>query len=205
MKKLVLIFIFFISFSVSAQEFSSDMWHEGKLILLSEDTIEGKVKYDFPNNLVQIDVEGQILVFTSRKVLYFEIYDKTVENYRTFYALPYQVKPNYKAPVLFEVLLEGPLTLLSREVVIQESVPVTSYYYGAPEYYSRYRLDYEFYFLHPNGKIEQYYLKKQDLYLIMRKKSQDVKQYMKKNKLRYDRKDDLIQITGFYNSLLKKT
>ena len=148
-----LLFFFLIHLSVIGftQDFPSELWHKGKLVLLSEDTIIGKIKYDLKNDLVQINVRNVLQTYSSRKILYFEIFDETIESYRHFYALPYNVQQNYKVPLLFEVLYEGELSLLCREEIVTESVPQYNSYpystYGNSRYNSsRTRLSYKYYF-----------------------------------------------------------
>jgi len=204
MKKFLLLpaIILFVFATVSlAQEFPSELWHEGKMVLLSGDVLRGKIKYNLDNDAVQINVNNRINTFSARKILYFEIFDETVDRYRQFYALPYRIRPNYKVPLLFEVLYENTLTLLCREAIVQENIPQFNYYYGS-RYSSRLRLVYEYYFLDKEGEIVRYTQKKEDLYSILTKNQDDLEQYIKKNSLRYDRQRDLVRITAYYNSLL---
>ena len=133
---LILLFIVHLYFVGYTQDFPSELWHKGKVVLLSEDTIFGKVKYDLQNDAIQINVRNVLQTYSARKILYFEIFDETIDSYRHFYALPYNVQKNYEIPLLFEVLYEGQLSLLCREEVVTESVPQNSYspygsYYGS--------------------------------------------------------------------------
>jgi len=195
---------------VNAQEFPSEIWHNGKVVLLSEDTITGQLKYDFQNDLVQINVQNILQTYSARKILYFQLYDETIKTYRHFYALPYNVQPNYKVPILFEALFEGKLSLLCREEIVTESMPnYNTYpysYYGYPgnQYYnqSRTRLKYTYFFLDQKGEIRMYNLKKNELMSFFPKYQQEVKQYIKKNKLEHDSIRDLVRLTAYYNALL---
>lgn len=194
----------FISTS-EAQEFPSEIWHDGKLVLLSGDTLAGKLKYDFENDIVQVNQYNRLKTYSSRKILYFEIYDKTVDSYRYFYSLPFNVHANYKTPVLFEVLYEGKLTLLCREHIVTETQQPYAYNYGyvPGTSYSRTRLAYAYFFLNHDGGITQYNLKKKELLDFFGNKSKQVKQYMQKNNLKYDRMSDLVRITAYYNALIE--
>ncbi len=203
-----LIFIIHICAISFAQDFPSELWHKGKLVLLSEDTITGKIKYDLQNDAVQINVSNVLQTYSARKILYFEIFDETIDSYRHFYALPYSVQKNYEIPLLFEVLYEGHLSLLCREEIVTESVPqYNTYpysYYGNSPYYnqSRARLSYKYYFLDERGGIQDYHLKKSELMTFFKKYQQQVKQYIKKNNLKHDRMRDLVRVTAYYNALL---
>jgi hypothetical protein len=209
MRKLFII-IFFSGLSLAgfSQDFPSEMWHKGKLVLLSEDTIVGRIKYDLQNDAVQINVRNVLQTYSARKILYFEIFDETIESYRHFYALPYNVQRNYQVPLLFEVLYEGHLSLLCREEIVTESVPQHNYYpysyYGNSPYYnqSRARLNYKYYFLDEQGGIQDYRMKKSELMKFFKKYQPQVKQYIKKNNLKHDRMRDLVRVTAYYNALL---
>jgi hypothetical protein len=188
--------------TVLGQEFPSRIWHEGYLVTSKEDTVRGMVKYDMDTDIVQVRInDQQVKTFSSKQILYFEIYDKTVKNYRQFYALPFQVRVNFKTQSLFEVLYEGPLTLLVKEKIITVSDPYNQAYINGPVV-SREKLSYSYYFIDQKGKMMEYTSgKRNDLLDIMKKKAPKVKEYIKHNKLRTDRMRDIVRITAFYNSL----
>lgn len=208
LRAIVLLFLIQFSSLVCAQDFPSELWHTGKLVLISEDTIVGKIKYDLQNDAVQINIRNVLQTYSARKILYFEIFDETIDSYRHFYALPYQVQKNYEIPLIFEVLYEGHLSLLVREEIVTESVPnYNSYpysYYGNSPYSNqkRARLNYKYYFLDERGGIQNYNLKKNELMTFFKKHHQQVKQYIKKNNLKHDRMRDLVRLTAYYNALL---
>ncbi len=207
LKGIVLSYFILLSGIGFGQEFPSELWHSGKLVLLSEDTIVGKIKYDLQNDLVQINLRNVLQTYSARKILYFEIFDETIESHRHFYALPYNVQSNYKIPLLFEVLYEGRLSLLCKEEIVTESVPqYNSYpypnYRSSPYNQSRARLNYKYYFLDEEGEIQRYNMKKSELMSFFKKHNQKVKQYIKKNNLKHDRMRDLVRVTAYYNALL---
>lgn len=181
-----------------AQKFPSDLWHEGKIVLLEGDTLRGSVKYDLQQDLVQYGVADQrTTAFSARKVLFFEIYDTSVRRYRQFFALPFSTTGSYKAPVFFELLEEGKMTLLSRESVEYRTYN-SPYYMGS---YSRLVLVYKYFFLDEEGNISEFTGNKSDLLQLMNNKSEEVEKYIKANKLKYDDKYDFARIVAYYNSL----
>ena len=193
-----LIFFFLVALTGHAQQWPFELWHEGKIVLLEGDTLKGKIKYDLQQDLVQFNFNDQrIEAFTARKVLFFEIFDITVNRYRQFFALPYSSTSNYRAPVFFELLEEGKMTLLSREALEYRSYN-SPYYIGS---YSRLVLVYKYFFLEENGDITEFLGNKNDLLALMGKRGDEVEKYMKTNRLKYDDKDDLIKIIAYYNSL----
>ncbi len=192
------------AYQLRAQNFPSESWHDGKLTLLSGDEIKAKLKYNIEGDLVQANVNNTIQTYSARKILFFEIYDELSERYRQFYALPFEIRSNYSVPMLFEVLYENTVTLLCRERIVQESIPQYSYYsyYTPSRYATRYRLDYDYYFLDKKGGIVSYSMKKDDLYKILSKNTSALEKYIKENRLKYDRQRDLVRITAYYNSLI---
>jgi len=82
----------------SAQKFPFEFWHEGKIVLESGDTLKGLVKYSMQEDLVQFQTPRTVETYTSRKVLFFEIFDGTIKRYRQFYSLPYAVTGQYRRP-----------------------------------------------------------------------------------------------------------
>jgi hypothetical protein len=187
-----------LSLQGAAQQFPSDLWHEGKIILLEGDTLRGSVKYDLQQDLVQYGVANQrTTAYSARKVLFFEIFDTSVRKYRQFFALPFTTTTGYKAPVFFELLEEGKMTLLSRESVEYRTYN-SPYYMGS---YSRLVLVHKYFFLDEKGNISEFTGNKNDLLNLMNKKSEEVEKYIKTNKLRYDDKYDFARIVAYYNSL----
>jgi len=192
------ILMVFTSGFVAAQQFSSQFWHKGFIITAKNDTVRGEIKYDMEANSLQVKGKQKVYSFSSHNVLLCEIYDLSIENTRRFYSMPYEIRRDYKTRVLFELLYEGPLSLLTREEIVQETVPTASVYGGSVV---RSRLKFYYFFLDNKGKIQYYTGKKADLLSIMGRKSGQVKSFIKQNKLKTDEVRDLIRIVAFYNSI----
>jgi hypothetical protein len=194
--------LFFTISDGFGQEFPSELLHEGELVLLNGDTLKGQIKYNLENDLIQIIINETVQTYSARKILYFSIYDKTVDMYRNFYSIPFEVQPNYKVPILFEVLYEGKLSLLAREAIVTETVPQYSYMYRSSVNMTRTKLDYEYYFLDEDGSFTKFNNKKFELYDVMKRREPQIKQYIKKNRLKIDSRRDLVRIVAYYNALL---
>ncbi|MEP2508031.1 MAG: hypothetical protein ABJH72_01670, partial [Reichenbachiella sp.] len=114
-----------------AQEFSGRTFHKGWLVTDNQDTVRGDVKYDMETNVVQVIIgKEKVNTYSSKKIIYFEIYDGILKSYRQFYAIPYQVESNYKVPILFEVLYEGETSLLVREKIVMTTDPYSQAYFN---------------------------------------------------------------------------
>lgn len=200
--------ILLISFAVSAakaQDLPNEMWHPGMVVLDSEDTLKGKIQYDFESNLLQYSVDKRIRTFSSQNVLYFSFHCQFFKRFRYVYSLPYQIKGRMNAPIFFEILEEGRITLMTREFVITES----SNRFGNPLYNSsrnfsgRKILTYDYYLLTENGDIDELSEKKKDLYPYFGGLSDIMKDYIKENRLKVDKQVDLIEIIDHFNQISK--
>ncbi len=187
------------SLSSTAQTWPFELWHEGKLVLLEGDTLRGMIKYDLQQDLVQyIYRDKQAEAYTARKVLFFEIYDTSVNRYRRFFTLPFTTSPGYKTPIFFELLEEGKMTLLAREFLEyrnQSSMYMT---------YNRLVLSHRYFFLSEDGEITEFIGARSELLDLMGKDREDVEKFMRKNRLQLDDKYDFMRIVDYYNSLYER-
>ncbi|HRE66405.1 MAG TPA: hypothetical protein PLM56_04705 [Cyclobacteriaceae bacterium] len=190
-----------VSGSLQAQQWAFELWHTGKVILDTGDTLRGLIKYDLDKDIIQLQANNKLESYTSRKVLLFEIFDETVKRYRNFYSLPYALAGQYKAPVFFELLQEGKLTVLCREALEYRTTSSPYYFYGS---YSRLVLVYKYYIMKENGEIEEFRGKKNDWLEFMRGKTDEVENFTKQNRLNFDDKYELSRIIEHYNSLFGK-
>jgi len=210
MGKIIHLFIFSLFFTqiTQAQDFPSQVWHEGKIVLSSGEVYGGKVKYDLETNVVQLQSQN-IETFSATTVERFEIFDEFYGGIRTFYSLPYAVNSDYKVPIFFELLVQGEeITLLCREYITTDSRGMgrgmynpmyMNPMYGMPMMNSS-RLAFDFYFLEDSG-IQKYGQKKKELLEKMDDKSDEVKLFIRKNRLSHDKRGDLLRITAYYNQL----
>jgi hypothetical protein len=187
-----------LSHLAGAQTWPFEVWHEGRIVLLEGDTLRGLIKYDLHKDLVEFTIQDRkVEAFTARKVVFFEIFDESVKKYRQFYALPFSTAGGYKAPIFFELLEEGKMTLLAREFL--ENRTYTSPYYTGS--YNRVVLSYKYFFLDDEGDIAEFVGNKNDLLDMMGKNGDDVEKYIRSNRLRVDDKYDFAKIIAYYNSL----
>jgi hypothetical protein len=200
--------LLFVGHLSQAQDFPSQIWHQGKVVLTSGETFTGKVKYDLEANVVQLQRES-IETFSATTVDRFEIFDEVYGGIRTFYSLPYAVNTDYQVPIFFELLVQGEeMTLLCREYITTDSRGMgrgmyhpmyMNPMYGMPMMNSS-RLAFDFFFLEDSG-IKKYSQKKKELLELMDDKSDEVKLFIRKNRLSHDKRGDLLRITAYYNQL----
>ncbi|MGC4022621.1 MAG: hypothetical protein QM734_12075 [Cyclobacteriaceae bacterium] len=198
-KRILFSFVLVVPLFSFAQTFPFDVFHEGKVVLENGDTIRGEVKYSL-QDLLQVKHNNRLESFTARKVVFFEVFDQAYKRYRQFYSLPYSPTGGYKSPVFFELLAEGKITTLTREKI--EYRTNTSPYYSYGGYSSRPVLVYIYYLLKENGNIEDFRGNKSDWYELFGNRENEMHDYVKDNKLDFDKKYELKQILDYYNSLV---
>jgi hypothetical protein len=197
---LVIALFAFAAHSAAGQEFAFEYWHDGKMVLEGGDTIKGSVKYNMQTDLLQLQSNGRIETFTARKVVFFEIFDQTVKRYRSFFSLPYSANGSYKAPVFFELLEEGKLTVLCREALEYRTYS-SFYYYGT---YSRLVVVSKYFLLDEEGSIIEFQGKRNDWLYLMGNRAEEVQKYTRANRLSFDEKYEFGKIIAYYNSLVEK-
>ena len=128
---------------------------------------------------------------------FFEIFDETVHKYRKFFVLPYSNASNYKSPVFFELLEEGEITLLSRDLL--EYKTYNSGLYGGS--YTLLTETHNYFLLKSDGTIVDFKGTRNDLLSLMGTKGKMVEKYIRTNRLDFDDKYDVAQMVAYYNSL----
>ncbi|WKV11045.1 hypothetical protein [Marivirga harenae] len=196
--------LFLFSSTSLSQNLPQEMWHPGFIVLDSEDTLQGKIQYDFESNLVQYTTSKTVKTFTSQKILFFKIHCQFFKRVRLIYSIPYELKGRVKTPVFFEILEEGKITLMAREYVTIEN----NNRFGNPMYRTRGGfgrreiLTYDYFLLTDDGEIHKFSEKKKDLMPFFGKLEPQMKDYIKDKRLKVDRQGDLVIIMNYYNELV---
>jgi hypothetical protein len=201
MKKIFSLTVLFFFSEWCQAQLSMESWHKGMVVTADNDTLQGNIKYDLENNIIQIDSRGQIKALSAYKVFYVEFYDEILKNFRRFYTLAYNMRSDYQTPVIFELMYEGSLSLLAREKIVAETTSMGPSFYGPSNRIVQMRVKHDFYFLDKKGTLSYYSGKKNELFTILDKKRSEIKNYIKQNRLKVDNLRDLIRITSFYNSI----
>lgn len=196
--KIVFLILFFGIGNSYSQRFSSEVWHEGQAITSSADTLYGKMKYDLKRNILQLEIQNGIQVLSPRNTLSFIFQDNIIERKRVFYSLPLEDINRFEKFMFFEVMVEGELTLLSRERI--EFVARPTGFYGYSPISSQ-ELVYDNYLLRREGKLFKITGTKSEILNLSGAKKSQIKKYMKQKRLKPKNQRDLAQIIAYYNSI----
>jgi hypothetical protein len=189
---------------VSAQKNPHQEWNEGFILLLDETEYSGKIRFDLQNNTVQVAFQGKMLSFGAAKVEYFEFFDAEKKTNRIFYSLPFAQKNTYEALIFFELMVEGKLTLLNREKLVEKIVsrPFTFGFPGT-SYVEYYWVD-EFYLLDENGKVKSFDPEKENVFDQFSASTPDVRLFIEANKNAVRDRYELMRVITEYNKFFKQ-
>jgi hypothetical protein len=203
---LILVSLSTIGWAQTRNQFPSQIWHKGTLVLADGSTTTGLVKYDLETNLVQLQAET-VITFTASNVTSFDIYDEIYGGIRKFYSLPYALNGDYETPIFFEVLTQGDhIALLCREFIATDNRGMNNWAgmgmnpFWGPQMATGFRLAFTYYFL-KGGRLERYSGKKKELFDLLSGYDEEMQLYMRKNRLEHDQRGDLLRITAYYNEL----
>lgn len=211
----VVIAVMVHSLDASAQyrpEIDVQEWPAGKVVLASGDTIYGPLTYHRTQEVINVHNEdGTISSFSPVNVQYFVAQEQPSNRPYIFRTLMWNMGRDYtdfKKPTFFEQLNQGPLTLVMREKYVRRDVQYASRqgYYADPYLYpmgSNYldQVDELYYILLPDGEIITLRNVRKDLHRLFGKKSKQVKKFVKKKRLDYNKPHELIAIVNYFNSL----
>ncbi|MFT6962428.1 MAG: hypothetical protein ACJAWV_002159 [Flammeovirgaceae bacterium] len=189
-------------FSISAQKFSSELWHEGVVDLKEGKTIKGKIKYNLESDVVLLNVENQVLSLNPNQVESFQFSDELTARTRYFFSLPYAFENNYKRNYFFELLLEGKKNLLTREKIVRE----TRYYYspygiGSSPAYTALEQQEDFFLMGNDARIKGFESPKGLIETSLSNHYDKIKSYIKMNHLKIEKRNDMSMIVEYYNGL----
>ncbi len=213
MKRLIVTLLLISSaFQVEGQNFPSQQWHPGVVHLNNDSYVVGEVKYDLDHDAVQVNINGTTKTYSSQQVASFKIRPKRQKNFRHFFTLPYENKTGHKTPRFFEVVVEGRSTLLAREYVATVSArnntlrqtrriglnnPSNRNLGGGTRTILAHRL----YIVNLDGKIHKLTGRKKDLFYVLEGHNEDLKSFIKKERIRLDKINDMARLVGHYNSI----
>ena len=202
---LVLLFCFSAAHS---QQLSRDFWHDGEVTLFSGETLRGRLHYDLDNDNIQLQYAGAIKSFSAFQVESFDFFDEVLKMQRSFYALPYSKIGSYATPTFFELFADGYLTLLNREVITyRTATPMGFWGWGYRPFMgaSIPVMDDSYYvLLVKEEKVIQITSVQKEVLALMEDKASEVEGFINANRIRLDRRGDLIRLFDFYNSFKPK-
>lgn len=200
---IVTIILFLLAESAFAQTtLDLENWNPGYIVTKDDDTLYGPVIIKYGTDLVQINEENTVKTFGANQIqrIYVKEKDKDMERY--IYSFQFHPYSDFKPYKLFEILFSGKsVCLLSREMLITETVPIYDNFTYRTYYTTRTRLSSDFFLMFPGEKVKALSGSKKELFLLLADKKDLIKKYIQDNKLSVSEKEDLSLIIKEYNIL----
>lgn len=185
-------------FPLKAQNEPFDLWHIGTLYLTDGDSLKGLLKYGSDVDLVRIKAGNKEFAFNYNQIDSFWIIDITDSTRRNFDLYAYRNMEGIERPLPFESLVSTPkFEILTREIV--EYVSSGSMMYQG--FATTRRVSTQYYYLQ-GEQLLYFNPTKRDILEITSARGSEVLNYVKDNKLRFNRKNDIKLIFEFYYKLL---
>ena len=189
----------------------SKKWHDGEIYLNDNTVIRGKIKYDIPRDIVQVELGDKIKTYSAKLVARFSFIQGNIGVKRNFFTLPYSERFGYKeVPKFFEVITEGKMTLLAREYIAVRTTGTRGPYdrfstsrAGGPRTLNYAYIAYNMFLLDHEGNMMPYNGRRKELYRILEEgDSADLKKFAKSNRLKLEKLRDVAKLVAHYNTLI---
>lgn len=176
-------------------------------------TLSGMIKYDLDADVIFLQTRQSptFLTYNVNQFRSFSIVPFQAERTRTFYTLPYRNPSGYRRPKIFEAIYEDKISLVGREYIVVKSRPISSGFYRRsvfdPFYdpngrlYTIRYLAYNLYLVNQDGEVILLGKTRNDVLGAFKDHRSELKKYMKKEKLRMDKLDDIAKLVKYYNEL----
>jgi len=206
-KLFLLLFLSLHCFLAYGQEDMS-AYRKGVIVFSSGDSITTEFSINLANDLVQLSEGGALKTFSARQIKCFYFPEKNQNFVRFFYTYYFNGGRGYGYPKLFEVLFTGTyLSLLTRETIVMETVPLYDGFSGRSILTTRQRVQTDYYLVTPSRNPElkpnvfQYRNSKKQIFKICKDKAKDMKAFYEEQNLSSSNKADLIKLVDYYNYL----
>jgi hypothetical protein len=188
------------------ESYDAKEWHHGKVVLATGDSLFGAVVYHPNKDVVQVELEdGAISSFSPVNVSHFVVNDVHSGRPQLFRSLFWNLgkqNTDFKKPVFFEQLNHGTISIIRRQTGVRSSDKEFAVDPDNPlgqELAEDVKEDY--YALLPDGEIVTLKKMQRDLQRLFGNKSDTVKQFVRSNKLDYNKPNEMLTIVNYFNSL----
>ena len=194
-----------------AWQFPSEEWHQGEIILNDLTVRKGELKYNLDREAVQIRAFDKTETYDASQISSFIFIQLNANALRTFYSIPYKTESGYVRPIFFERFVEGKMTLLGREYIatttLSNGISSRSNFrnsfdniYGNGPTTTNF-LAFKLYFANDKGQIFESNGRTKDILTYFSDNQEELKKYIKKEKLKLDELADVAKLVRHYNGL----
>lgn len=194
-----------LSFQLAAQQFSQNYWHSGEVHLKGENSapVIGDLQYKLESDQIQLVVgNNRVKTFHASQISYVKFTDKLEGRLRHFFALPITDKQGYTRYQLFELLIEGEVSLLSRERIATRTQQTLDPFRPYGSNFTTQVLEDDFYLADNEGKIRQVSRRKnQPAWQAFPDMRKEMKTYFENEKIDVLYREEMFKMVSHYNTL----
>lgn len=176
-------------------------WFVGDVTLNNEGVLRNKpIRYEILRNHMEISANNEVLVLEARKIKSFQIVN--TRSYRTIKFIPCAQFDLGEEKIIgfFEVLSDGEIQLLSHKSIVvfgaTQSVALSGSHRENDVFIN------ERFFIARDGKIQEVAKRRKKDLLAFGTKADQVRKFANKNGLVFKRKEDLVEMVDYYNTVL---
>jgi len=209
-KYLLILLILVCVLPAAAQSFPQENWYVGSVTLSNGEQKEGTIKYDLETNSIQLQWNNKIETYHASQFITFSIYLEEEELYRNFYVLPLANTSGYKRPTIFELILEGEISLLAREYIATRNNAANNSFYGSrfgafnnpfPTTFTTQYLAFKLYLVDKKANITELNNNRKEVIAAFGDHQKELKKYIKEENIKMDRVADVAQLVNYFNQL----
>lgn len=202
-KKYLSLLFFFTFFASHTFAISHEKgWNQGVIVLHSGEVIQGDLRYDQHLEVVQCQSGGITKAYTVLRVKYFRFQDQYMGIERRFIPIAFNPTSDYKHDAFFEVVTDGPITLLRKHSRWKHLAANPGFMCVNPELgFSNQVIGFEYYVQQPEGLRKVKNFRKEFFPAIMQEHGEKINQFVRENQLKLFMMASQIIVVQYYNYL----
>ena len=174
-----------------------DVWHLGELQLIDDSIIEGEFRYNLNTETVQLKEGSKVKTFNTKQVFSLTLYDQEVRGIRNILVLPYSNESGYQRAKLFELIVDGKISLLVRGYFVKWGDP------QHPMTLSKHVYIFEnMFIMNEDGVINKLLLQRTNVANQFGDQQAKLIKYMRKEQIKLDDLPDVTKLFEYYNNEL---
>lgn len=210
---IVLLMMLGMGLSALGQQFPSERYHLGSVTLNDGTVLTGRIKYDLDADVILLveNENSKVATISANQFRSFFINSASGKGLRKFYSVPVVNQTGYKRPMIFELIQEGGKSLVAREYIatrtrtssrssFRRSIHDPFYDPFNTTYAYRY-LAYNLWLIDENAELSQVGNTRNEVLRAFEDHQTELRKYIKREKLRMDRLEDLTKLVVYYNEL----
>lgn len=181
--------------SIKGSPYLNEYFLPGTIELSSGEILENvNIRYNVHNDMIEIDKDGEILEINKPNAVRSVRFDN-----RIFIYHPYLIENSVDKNGYFEILVEGPFTLYARRTNKLKEQTNTSLYGNSGTGQFHYKMEIKYYVKTANETV--FGLNKKKFLDNINSNKSEMKNYIKKRKLKFNDELSVKKLIKYYNSL----